>query len=110
MRGGTASERTHRLARCRNAPVPAGSIGSSLIEQASRIQEIPEARLKQAPQVTLAMTDPFMDAAVVDEPRPNGFREESLAPVYELNELFIETLAEAERHPTWAGSGWQDAL
>jgi hypothetical protein len=60
--------------------------------------------------VTLGMTDPFMDAAVVDEPRPNGFREESLAPVYELNELFIETLAQAERHPVWAESGWQDVL
>lgn len=60
--------------------------------------------------MTLGMTDPFMDAAVVDEPRPNGFREESVAPVYELNELFIETLAQAERHPAWAESGWQDAL
>lgn len=56
------------------------------------------------------MTEPFMDAPVVEEPRPNGFREESLAPVYELNELFIEMLAQAERHPAWAGGTWQDAL
>jgi hypothetical protein len=40
----------------------------------------------------------------------SAFSEAALAPVYELNEFFLETLSHAARHASWRGSPWANAL
>ena len=39
-----------------------------------------------------------------------AFSKSSLAPVWQLNAYFLETLAECSRHPAWCGSCWEKAL
>lgn len=39
-----------------------------------------------------------------------GFSSASLAPVWQLNAYFLETLAQSSRHPAWRGSAWETAL
>lgn len=39
-----------------------------------------------------------------------GFSSASLAPVWQLNGLFLETLLQASHHPAWRGSSWEIAL
>jgi hypothetical protein len=39
-----------------------------------------------------------------------GFSSASLAPVWQLNAYFLETLAHASRHPAWRGSAWETTL
>ena len=39
-----------------------------------------------------------------------GFSSVSLAPVWQLNALFLETLVDCSRHPAWRGSSWEKAL
>jgi len=41
---------------------------------------------------------------------PKGFSSASLAPVWQLNAYFLETLAQCSRHPAWRGSAWEIAL
>jgi len=47
------------------------------------------------------------DEAAGDAP---GFSSASLAPVWQLNALFLETLIQSSRHPAWHGSSWDMAL
>ena len=39
-----------------------------------------------------------------------GLSNASLAPVWQLNALFLETIVDSSRHPTWVGSPWETAL
>ena len=39
-----------------------------------------------------------------------GFSRSSLAPVWQLNRYFLETLSDCARHPAWCGSSWEIAL
>lgn len=38
------------------------------------------------------------------------FSSASLAPIWQLNALFLETLLQCSHHPTWRGSSWEIAL
>jgi hypothetical protein len=40
----------------------------------------------------------------------HAFSDETLAPVYELNEQFLDMVARAARNSSWSGSSWQKAL
>ena len=49
---------------------------------------------------------PIADASIA----ARGFSSASLAPVWQLNAYFLETLAHSSRHPAWRGSAWETAL
>lgn len=59
--------------------------------------------------MTLAPVDP--QQAGWESPRDlPSFSNASLAPVWQLNAFFLETLIQCSRHPTWRGSAWEVAL
>lgn len=59
--------------------------------------------------MTRPLTGPpgIIDEVPRDAP---GFSSASLAPVWQLNALFLETLIQSSRHPAWRGSSWDRAL
>jgi hypothetical protein len=55
-------------------------------------------------------TEPPAPASELTGPVRGGCGRDSLAPVWQLNGYFLETLIEASQHPAWHGSAWETAL
>jgi hypothetical protein len=56
------------------------------------------------------VTEPPAAASELTGTVRGGFSRASLAPIWQLNAYFLETLIQASQHPAWLGSSWETAL